>query len=627
MDPCFSEYCSTYFQRIVRSQRKLACFFQPEILNLLLPPELTFPVQTVYDKPGLSEDLLVSLAVLQVSDEYGWAESSEIEGFITLHFPFYGHSSDSEMKSFISSLSSSSSGLFNIRFHLGIPGNNFRIRIKPDCLLRVYTRLLEEFEAGDNSERMMRSPEMMKTILNLHPPVWKDYFTLKEPSRGLTVSKHLLGSSANIQESSLSDHGGYRSGSSQPSHNPEVEHSQPTALEEIPESRLQEEEDEPLFKPDLNIHVIIGLSLLITKLIKNEEEAGEEEKEDLILNQFTLCETFTLRSLIKALETVFSYYTLNSNKKEFVLQFRDLGDNQILEYYEKGQGTYCLRKSMCEGVFQEMLLVSLNPGKIVPGLMRPDYLRVITSSRPSLSDSMLVTIALLNLGNSSERCAVSTPSLKAFIGEHFQYRTISLQDVGWGKDSKMWTLLAMLVDHDIFKLEKSYILFKDSVDINLMHRKVEETLRKVEAHGFINLSPQILTIFRRTKLEPPFESPPIPLDYLAALALRNLAVEPGANVEISKMWSFLATVFPHFQTTSPWPEQELYHGVGFEGRNRFHVFKEQDEIYVALPASIAEEVYDEMMGYIERHENSIRECMENGNLLWNIMNGIMPNNI
>ena len=71
--------CSTYLQAIVRQNGPLSCMLQSEILNFLLPPDLQFSVSTVFNKPKVREELLVSLAVFQVSDEYGWAEHSEIE--------------------------------------------------------------------------------------------------------------------------------------------------------------------------------------------------------------------------------------------------------------------------------------------------------------------------------------------------------------------------------------------------------------------------------------------------------------------------------------------------------------------------------------------------------------------
>ena len=60
--------------------------------------------------------------------------------------------------------------------------------------------------------------------------------------------------------------------------------------------------------------------------------------------------------------------------------------------------------------------------------------------------------------------------------------------------------------------------------------------------------------------------PPLPRNYLIALAMKNLS---SRSVRMSQVWSFLSTTFPYFQDQQTWSLEELQGGLAFEGEEQF----------------------------------------------------------
>ena len=576
--------CSGFFQKYVQKvEGRIPFMPRPDILNPVLPVHLQFPKPRGFSVPDQSLAMLVVTAILHIAEDSGWAIDLAIAGFIAFQFPSYTVNRVLEQTS---AWATKPSPFFDVRFDLD--GSRSRIRIKPETFLSTYAELLcaFSFSAADtaNNELCMRSPALIERIITLLPPHWTNYYSL-HASKGLTVSGNLKADNylhplpfslllgQNAEDESHHETNG---------HSETLSVSQPSEL-----GQYSAEKSSGDNKPQLAIQILIGLSVILRNIrdvlesldLQNPNQLAPET--DRPLNQYMLSEPFALSECLSWLEEFFKYFVTPEHRKEFLVELTTKKETMNY-YFGRQEGRYYVKKEVCGNLFQEIIMVALDTENTAPLLFKPEYLEVVVSSRLPVSDTMLFSVALFNLGNSKERCAVSIKDqLLPYITDNLQFRTIGLSQLEWDTERierEMISLLSDLIDHDIFKLSNDSLAFKDDVSIEKVLENTLDILNKVHQFKIYEVFEEILSRFgnlRNLKNEwaPCHQCPEVPRDYLIALALRNLAAQPGGLVQIPRIWSFIVTSFPYYGAETPWSEKEIALGLQFKGPMRFKLFQ------------------------------------------------------
>ena len=638
--------CQQFFIHYVSTNNGVvACMPRPDALNFLLPARLQFPSSRQFSRPHQDLTSLVVLALLHQADEYGWATQQDVVRFVEFQFPFY---TEDQVLSFILSWVSKDCAereLFDIE------GDGAKFRIKPQIFLMLYSTTLHSFPftGADrrNNAATMRSPELVNTILSLNPPNWRAFYTTGPSPEG-TGSRHMMGTPAAAQlpvkQREFSSAGVVGVNGAHPGVFKNI-----GLIDRIPRtpksySAIQSEpvsadpgtvEDFSSLsgKPNLDIHLLIGLSILLSEIKEFHEnntmetEDGYAPNTDKPLNQYLLTKSFPLSGLLECIVAVYKYYSAIDKRKEFLTEFKDRKETIAL-YFTNHGGKYFVKNSVTGELFQEILLVTaLETNTLAPLLLNPEYLILLSGARVPLSDSSLLAMTLLATGDPAARCAVPAMSCVVVFTEQLVKRTMGLSQLEWSPSritDETVSVFSKLIDHDIFKLENDILTFKDDVDIGQVLEKVTSIVSRLENILKPQIPENILMRFINPKPEPTMDCPPVPRDYLLALALRNLSVEPGAPVPLPAIWTFITHHFPFYRTVPAWSLKELQAGAEFQDTNRFLVHLHAEVHFLSIPADIAEEMYDTVVRFVEENENRIRECMCDPNCLWNMLNGVLP---
>ena len=101
---------------------------------------------------------------------------------------------------------------------------------------------------------------------------------------------------------------------------------------------------------------------------------------------------------------------------------------------------------------------------------------------------------------------------------------------------------------------------------SLVKGKVKELMTKFMEMATLPLSASPHSTFDLSSL--PLE-PPLPRNYLIALAMKNQSSRQGSPVMMSQVWSYLCSTFPFYQYYERWSQAELETGIGFQGAWQF----------------------------------------------------------
>ena len=288
-----------------------------------------------------------------------------------------------------------------------------------------------------------------------------------------------------------------------------------------------------------------------------EADDGFAPAEDRPLNQFILADHFQLPDMLRKVWNIFKYYSDQENQDELVKSIM-ANKNMLNTSYTKESGGYRIRGSRLGEVFQAVLVAALEVEYTAPLLLIPEHLFILNNSRIPLSDSNLLAMAIIHLGKGYNSCAMEI--IIPYMIDHLQKKTVGLSQMDWSPD-RMETaainLRSDLIDRDIFRQEGRMITFDSIVDVSMIKLNIMTAVQNVRKFVELPLPPDLLASFGDVKLkrEPP--CPPVPRDFLLALALRNLAPQPGAPVPFSTIWAFLTDLFPYLRPQQPWTTEEL----------------------------------------------------------------------
>ena len=249
------------------------------------------------------------------------------------------------------------------------------------------------------------------------------------------------------------------------------------------ENNIGEQEGESYLshlKPNYEIHVIIGMVIILNEIKDyHDQSLNGEAPEDKPLNQFLITTPFNMIKLRDMLQTVFTYYTVEENIKEFFLDLLDAqkggGLSRYLDVLNENENLYSIKKSVCGDLFQELMLMALDEETTIPLLLNPGYLTILSKSRLPFSDSLLLAMVLLCQGEQQDY-AMSFRELLDYL-ERLQPRTFGCSQQDWEDNQIQYAnidLIGQLIDHDIFRLVDAAVTFKEAVNLNLTCDKIVE---------------------------------------------------------------------------------------------------------------------------------------------------------
>lgn len=271
-----------------------------------------------------------------------------------------------------------------------------------------------------------------------------------------------------------------------------------------PSEGVEDEEELPQYshlRPDYSIPVIISMVIILHE-IKDYHDQCQSHGEtappvDKPLNQFLITTPFRMAELKVMLSNVFMYYTDEENLREF---FKDLQAKQggLSHYLDSDcdgkENLYFIKQSVCGDLFQELMLMALNEEHIIPLLLNPEYLLILSKSRLPFSDSLLLAMVLLSQGEEVNGFAVNVHKLLACL-DQLQPRTLGCSQQDW-EDERIKVanaeLIGKLIDHDMFMLLGADVTFKNSVDLNQVWSKIVDAYKRVSLLGDVYQLPAVV---------------------------------------------------------------------------------------------------------------------------------------
>ena len=342
----------------VSQTNPLPFMIQPEIMNNILPAEFRIPAlrDTYFLKPSCGLPVLIAISLLHLgTSQGGFATFEQIATFMHFHFPFYGYSVIlKELMLMKSNLETKGRWMFE--FHPSVD----TVRLKPDSLISAYSACQNVFAYSNQFEKWMRCPSLMMLILEMRPPYWNNYYAIDKisdsenimrednvnaqipaalPLMKLTTNTGLISTTSSTSESSMSPASSLASALA----HQEKESSSPVDTKEKLKSLLSLSASSPAFikqqplteddtipnephdttnKPDLEIQVLIGMTIILYRIKEFFESDGENSwyegyapEWDTPINQYILAQPFTLKQLVEWLHAVFVYYKQDESIK------------------------------------------------------------------------------------------------------------------------------------------------------------------------------------------------------------------------------------------------------------------------------------------------------------------------
>ena len=565
--------CITFIQLHVKEVSQVMTY--PEVLNVVLPENLQFPVYSAsdFEPPAHDLDLLAAVGVLYLADASGWAAGLNVTSFISDQFPGLPMEHALQQMAAWAENPCQAGRCLEVWSEDG-SSTTISLRLRPATFLMTLSRLQSSFGgcADDSGMRwVMRCPRLIQQIITLLPPHWAEFYVVVSDN---SQSYQVLGWSENVAgDVDMQDQ--LRSAAAEQSTDEGYKAGIPG-----PEAYKQ---NKPLFP----LQVLIGLVLALRKVRYILDNRTEQlaAKTDWMLNQYMLSDKFTLADCLEWLVEDFRYYQSNEEQKEFLLQVKSEEDtiNQFFDRHTNyGHCMYSLKKKECPNIFQSILLIALDKENSANLLHQPDYLDTIVATRLPLSDTLLFASALLELGNAEQRHAVPIKDqLIPHALNKLRYADGFRELRGWYSADRMEqylvTLLTDLIDFDFFRIyDKTCLVFQSEVDVRQVRVEILEMLDRLRE---FEVCADFVEVFSgQLRLEKKIVSchpnPHMPPDYLIGLAILNLATSPGSPVAYTRLWKFIATEFPFFKDKTPWTQEEIVAGSKKPGRfvNAIEVF-------------------------------------------------------
>ena len=584
---------------------------QVEVFNSVSQERLAADV-SVYKRPPVPESVIVIIALLHVADQHGWASALKIQKFVEVNFPFY------RLDMAISFLSKISSWITN----KSTDGHFFRVekeslgmmpqfQIAPDKFLAAYAWVgrFIKFTNGClplEYKQFMRFPKLIRDIIKLPPSSWKNYFgpeeeKLSTPGKFVTVNRNIFS----------------------------------VATSASPQS-IPARQDSEWRKPSMETHMKIALAMIISKCRSLHEESPSRDEP---LSMFSFQQKHSLNNIVNIIRETFPYYEPKEQTKEFVVEDIQQNKKQLGEYFnllknEDDKLEYELKSSVLSRVFEEILNLS-DWRSVCPNmktlLRRPDLARKMFGVRPLLSEDTMLSLILFMYGDPQDNFALPINSIIKVMMSQFSFGHPGFFGSKWTGDKidiSLRHVILSLVDLDLdFSMRETEELLDiclrtEEGRVDEIFANLQESVCSVSSKSHVRGKvEELMTRFMEMATPPTASSnqatlnlsslplePPLPRNYLIALAMKNLS---SRSVRMSQVWSFLSNTFPYFQDQQTWSLEELQCGLAFEGEDQFEyqVTGGLGDFSIALPQSQSDSLQRHLAEFSKLHIVEIQKSM------------------
>ena len=561
-----------------------------EVFNSVLEPRqrLAGDSQT-YKRPPLPESVIVIIALLHLADQHGWASAFKIQKFVEVNFPYYRLDLATSFLTKISSWLTNKTNdghFFNVEKERR--GMMAQFQIVPEKLLAAYAwvgRFLR-FPGGTvppDYQGFMRSPRLIREIISLPPSSWRHYFTAQREVRPTTPASGLVTINRNIF--TLPPQSDQSAGDQ-------------TVL---PSTDTGQESEWK--KPTMETHLKIALAMIVNKckiLHEQREANGGNPESELHLNMFSFQQNHSLGSIVKIIREVFPYYESTEHTKEFVVEEikknkKLLGDYFNLITNEDNMNEYVLKTSALSHIFEDLLSLTdwrLISPSVSSFLQHCELVRAMFGVRPVLSEDTMLALVLFLYGDPGQDFALPLNLIIQIMRSRFGLSYLGYFGSKWSGEliqSSLTELILRLVNLDLdfcqrkAGAELEICLKTEEGRLDEIFANLQESVCSVSAQSRVRgRMKEMMTRFMELVTPPSLPSPatrlelaslplepPLPRNYLIALAIKNLTRRPGCPVLMSQVWSYLSSTFPFYQHHQSWTLAELQAGLGWRGTLQF----------------------------------------------------------
>eukprot|EP00090_Calanus_glacialis_P010753 TRINITY_DN19216_c0_g1_i1.p1 TRINITY_DN19216_c0_g1~~TRINITY_DN19216_c0_g1_i1.p1 ORF type:complete len:895 (-),score=181.78 TRINITY_DN19216_c0_g1_i1:126-2537(-) len=468
---------------------------RPEIFNTILDPQqFVQPATQKYTKPPFPDGVMVAIALLHIGDDFGWASALKIQKFVEMNFPFYELDMATRFLSNISGWIENKtldSEFFNVQKEQG--GMMARYQIKSDKLLTAFSWIGKYITFDESTvlpnKLFMKSPDLIKEILSLPPPNWKNYYApailqirttplakilsptninqfanqqgVQHTTRLVTLNRNIFSTQGNPILL-------------QPNQRQHLQHSAVmplpnNALPSLPQTfvssaivpivsvapldhsaNIQQRENTPekdqheWKKPNMETHVRIALALVLYDCKEyhgsNVVDMDYAPANDVQVSQFSLQRKHNLSEIVGFMREVFPYYDSRDHIREFVVNDIQHNKTMVSQYFNLAKNVddkleYELKLSVLGSIYEEMLnITDWNNGEELKYWIRnPKYVEKIFAERPPLSEATILSLILFLHGEPQDSYSLCIESIVNVMINEVGIYNVGLSGKQWGE--------------------------------------------------------------------------------------------------------------------------------------------------------------------------------------------------
>jgi len=476
-------------QRLALSCRPqlTAIMTQPDVLNCVLEPSTMIPAEDRrYTRPPFPDGVMVGLALLHIGDQYGWASALSIQKFVEMNFPFYEAEMATRFLATISSwLSSQAPDTEYFKVEKEKSGIMPCYQIRADRLLTCFAWMGKYVTFDKESEAVnqlfMKSPSLVKEILSLPPPDWKDYYRPGTAPciRATPLSKMLAPSTR--QDTRL----------------PSLATTSPV----VPIVSVTPMEAQWL-RPPMETHLMVAMALVLKDCKQfQEQEYDYAPPEDIQVSQFSLMQKNSLQEVLAYMREAFPYYEAKENIREFVINDIQNNKDMVSQFFNlnKNQANkleYEFKPGMVGCVYEEVLgLADWNqPEAQRLWLRNPRDAETAFGGKAPLSESNILALILFLHGDPVNSYSLCVESIINVMINEVGVASHGLSGQRWGE-----TRLRRFLRETILRLEAT----GEHVQRDLTNPTPHLSLRSEEGRLdelFANLQKSVFNIINQTRL-------------------------------------------------------------------------------------------------------------------------------
>ena len=299
---------------------------------------------------------MVGLAILHIGDEFGWASALSILKFVEVNFPFYEGDTATRFLANISSwLSTPTIDAEFFKVEKERSGIMPRYQIRSDRLLTCFAWMGRFVTFDKESEAVnqlfMKLPALLKEILSLPPPDWKEYYC---PGVPLTIRATPLAKM-------LAPLSGLTSSPTRQILPPLPSLAATSPVVPIANVAPMEIAWE---KPPMETHLMIAMALILKDCGQfQEQEYDYAPPEDVQVSQFSLQQKNSLQQLLVFMKNAFPYYEAKENIREFVINDIQNNKDMVSQFFNLNKNAsnkleYEFKAGKVAEVYEEVLGVA-----------------------------------------------------------------------------------------------------------------------------------------------------------------------------------------------------------------------------------------------------------------------------